>query len=106
MLKNSFSGSLKTLLIPALLCLPFFSRATHIIAGEITFRSISYLTYEATATIYTDAGSDITTDTVSLRWGGCTIEILHGVGQTLPNNILKTVYVSNAHTYAVPLPYY
>lgn len=86
----------------------FSAEATHYRAGEITYRILSYLTYEVTVTTYTtDINISPDSDSVQVDWGDGTIGTAwrNGNGTPLGNNIKRNVYTAT-HTYAGPLPFY
>jgi gliding motility-associated-like protein len=82
--------------------------ATHNRAGEITYRQIGKLTYEATLISYTDTRSkNADRPTIDLKWGdGTTASITRKPADqiTLPNFIWKNIYKSQ-HTFAGPGQY-
>ncbi len=93
--------------------------ATHNIGGFITYRYISYLTYEATVTTFTKASSTASDrDTITLDWGdGTTENISRGngpiggtgvpLGEVIPGGDVKiNIYKSATHTYASPCDYF
>src|SRR5438105_1108158 len=84
------------------------ARATHNRAGEISYRQIGNLTYEATVVSYTDSRSaKAYRATISLDWGDGTIAQVDKRQQDptqLPNNIWFTIYRAT-HTYAGPGQY-
>ncbi len=76
--------------------------ATHNRAGEITYRQISELTYEVTATTFTYTLSKADRPTLDIEWGDNSITNVTRFSETyLPNNYKKNVYVSQ-HTYPGP----
>ena len=77
--------------------------ATHNRAGEITYKQIGQLTYEATLITYTDSKS-VKADrpVIPLNWGdGQTSNISRLSQITLPNDIWKNTYTER-HTYSGP----
>ncbi|MDX2002772.1 MAG: gliding motility-associated C-terminal domain-containing protein [Chitinophagales bacterium] len=81
--------------------------ATHYRAGELTYRVLSYLSFEVTVTTYTtDINVPPDSDTVQISWGdGTTSSAFRIAQQPLGNNIKKNVY-RDTHTYPGPRPFY
>src|SRR6185295_3620139 len=99
---------MKRFLFAIILCFPFFSHATHIRAGEITYRVISYLSFDVTVTIYSEQGSGIPTDSIEINWGDGTTQWIqrdNAQGDILPNGIKRSIYIE-PHSYPGPLPFY
>lgn len=97
-LKNTFF-----LFIFILLCVD--ANATHNRAGEITYKHISGLRYEATITTYTKESS-FAADRPELEilWGDGDADILpriNGNGQSIGNDVKKNIY-RGEHTYRGP----
>ncbi len=81
------------------------AEATHNRAGEITFRQINDLTFEATITTYTKESSvQADRDSLELFWGDGTSQWVgrnngpNNQGESLGNDIKKNIY-SAIHTY-------
>lgn len=79
------------------------AHATHNRAGEITYRHLNGLTYEATITTYTKADSPADRPQLTIIWGDGTSEIIPringgGFGVLVANNIKKNIYVGT-HTF-------
>lgn len=107
-------------LLISLWLMPFTGFATHQRAGEITYRHISGLTYEATIITYTYAPSSADRCELIINWGDGESDILvrtNGPPGTTPANIYcphvgelitpeirYNVYVGT-HTYAAPSTY-
>lgn len=80
--------------------------ATHNRAGEITYRHLSGLTYEATITTYTKADSPADRPQLTIDWGDGVSEVIAringgGFGVLVSVNIKKNVYVGT-HTFPAP----
>lgn len=78
--------------------------ATHNRAGEITYRHLGGLTYEATITTYTVPDSPADRPALDLDWGDGTIDTLFrtnggGLGELITAGIKMNKYVG-VHTYA------
>lgn len=88
------------LVIALVTLLPFVSFATHERAGEITYRHISGLTYEAKILTYTFAPSPADRPELEILWGDGTSSILERVEKIdLANDIRRNVYIGQ-HTYS------
>lgn len=82
-----------------------FAQATHQRAGEITFRHLGGLTYEATILSYTFAPSPADRPELEIKWGDGTSSILPRIEKVdLPNDIRRNVY-KGIHTYSGPSTY-
>ena len=81
-------------------------QATHNRAGEITYRHISGLTYEATITTYTKTSSvDADRPSVVIAWGDGTFnELPRNTEIFFPNDIKLNRY-TGIHTYPAPFTY-
>jgi gliding motility-associated-like protein len=86
--------------------------ATHQRAGEISYKCLNRLTYEATITTYTYAPSLADRPELELFWGDGTSDIIKRVVQThLANNINLNIYkydgasTGGRHTYPAPGTY-
>ena len=79
------------------------AKATHNRAGEITYRHLNGLTYEATITTYTKADSPADRLQLTILWGDGNNEVITringgGFGVLVANNIKKNIYVGS-HTF-------
>jgi gliding motility-associated-like protein len=100
---------MKRIILLALFTVGIFLNAiaTHNRAGEITYRYISGLTYEATITTYTDVRSpQADRNELELKWGdGASSKLPRvnggGAGVVIGNDIRKNEYVGR-HTYQGP----
>jgi gliding motility-associated-like protein len=95
-----------------LLTICTFAFATHQRAGEITYKWLNGLTYEATIVTYTYTLSPADRPELELHWGDGTSSIIQRVSKTnLANNISKNVYTydggttNGRHTYPAPGTY-
>jgi gliding motility-associated-like protein len=86
--------------------------ATHQRAGEISYKWINGLTYEATIVTYTYTLSPADRPELELFWGDGTSDIMERLSKTnLANNISKNIYVyqgtgtGGRHTYPAPGTY-
>jgi len=79
------------LLVFAYFMLPFSAFATHQRAGEITYRSLSNLTYEVTITTYTYAPSPADRCELEINWGD-------GESSILPRSNGSSGVSPNGHT--------
>jgi gliding motility-associated-like protein len=80
--------------------------ATHNRAGEITYRHISGLTYEATITTYTKTSSvDADRPSVTIAWGDGTFNDLPRNTEVFFPNDIKLNRYTGTHTYAAPFTY-
>jgi gliding motility-associated-like protein len=102
------------------ICFAYSSFATHQRAGEITYRYISGLTYEATIVTYSYAPSTADRNELDIDWGDgrtSTLTRINGppgynpanifcehLGDTLGNNIKRNEYVGQ-HTYPAASTY-
>ncbi|MBA3901306.1 MAG: gliding motility-associated C-terminal domain-containing protein, partial [Bacteroidetes bacterium] len=79
--------------------------ATHNRAGEITYRHLGGLKYEATITTYTkESSQQADRNVLTLLWGdghSSDLPRTNGNGQSLVNDIKKNIY-KGEHTYAGP----
>lgn len=91
----------KLFLVVLLFCVAISqSNATHNRAGEITYRQISLLYYEATIVTYTKISSNIPRPYLVLSWGDNKSDSLPNISiTTVANDIAKNVYVGY-HNYA------
>jgi gliding motility-associated-like protein len=83
------------------ICAISSSFATHNRAGEITYRHLGGLEYEATITTYTKADSPADRPNLEINWGDGvldTIPRVNGQGETVALNIKRNIYVGR-HTY-------
>ncbi|MBK7856239.1 MAG: gliding motility-associated C-terminal domain-containing protein [Bacteroidetes bacterium] len=78
------------------------SLATHNRAGEITYRQLGPLTYEATIVTYTETTSPADRPKLELRWGDNTSDTLNRISKvTVGPNISRNLYIGT-HTYPGP----
>ncbi len=76
--------------------------ATHNRAGEITYRQLSSLNYEATIVTYTKTSSNIDRPYLELFWGDNSSDSIPRISQTqVGTDITKNVYVGT-HNYPAP----
>ncbi|MEO8147406.1 MAG: gliding motility-associated C-terminal domain-containing protein [Bacteroidia bacterium] len=92
-----------SLLFVLFFCCALSASATHNRAGEITYRQISLLNYEATIVTYTKHSSNIDRPTLIIFWGdeppGSQGDTIPRISQTnLPNDIDINVY-QKTHNY-------
>ncbi|MEI7595295.1 MAG: gliding motility-associated C-terminal domain-containing protein [Bacteroidota bacterium] len=79
--------------------------ATHNRAGEITYRSLGNLSYEAKIVTYTYTPSPADRPTLDILWGDGNTDVLNRISEEyLPNDVKKNVYIGT-HTYAAPSTY-
>lgn len=75
------------------------SKATDIMAGEITFKSINYLTYEIVIETYTNTSGGDERDTIEINFGDGTKELIARISKSdFGNDIQYNKYVGT-HTY-------
>ena len=80
-------------------------RATHNRAGEITYRQISNLLYEAKIVVYTKTSSNIDRPYLTLFWGDGSNDSLPRVNQTVvAADITRNTYIGT-HSYPAPATY-
>jgi gliding motility-associated-like protein len=82
----------------------FAAHATHNRAGEITYRKITDLTYEATIITYTKESSPADRPDLEIFWGDGTSDTISringgGNGEIIGNDIKKNIYIG-VHTYS------
>ena len=104
--KSSYRIGLKMLPIFLLLLVVSINCfATHNRAGEITYRSLGNLRYEAKIVTYTYTPSPADRPSLPLSWGDGTIDTVARTNQVyLPNEITRNEYVA-VHTYSGPSTY-
>lgn len=73
--------------------------ATHERAGEITYRHLNGLTYEVTVTTYTYTPSPADRDSLEVKWGDGSVQMVGRVEKiNYPNDISRNKYVTT-HTF-------
>jgi len=90
------------LLLVSCFLLSASARATHNRAGEITYRKISNLTYEATITTYTKESSPADRPYLEIFWGdgsSDTIQRINEPGEMIGPDVKKNIYIG-VHTYS------
>lgn len=80
----------------------FKANATHNRAGEITYRQLGALTYEATIVTYTETSSPADRPKLEINWGDNTSDTLNRISKvTVGPNISRNLYIGT-HTYPGP----